>query len=125
VGCDEQGNEHSSSIKDSLFMIRMITGYSRMTQFPTGSNIYHDSIVYLRKYIVTCHLVMRQVISGFWIYYSDLLVVPSGGIYNYFLQSQSTVNTTAFILLHRLTSCILVCSLCQFIVFIFACFCRY
>jgi hypothetical protein len=35
------------------------------------------------NYIVTCYLVTRQIICGFWIIYIDLLDKSSRGIYNY------------------------------------------
>jgi hypothetical protein len=60
------------------------SGFHRLLLYWLSYDVFENGI-----HIVTCYLVTRQIINGFWILYLDLLDESSGGIYNYLLQSQS------------------------------------
>jgi hypothetical protein len=62
-------------------------------------------IIIIINHIVTYWLVTRQIISGFWILYLDLFDIHQAG-FTITYSPQSYCKHTALIL-HRLTSCIL------------------
>jgi hypothetical protein len=90
--------------KNNLISFKLI---SETPAFAREDKLFNPLSRYINN--VTYYAGNALVICGFWIFMLGLLDILSGGIYDYLLQSESYSNHTALIL-HRLTSYILVCS---------------